>query len=124
MNFTMRTPCDNCPFRSDKIFHLHPERVDEIEEGLDRGTFPCHKTVDYSSLDEDGASECRNTEKEVHCAGALILLEKLERPSQMMRIAERLGMYDRTKLAMNAPVFKTFRAMRRAMENLEKKGSR
>lgn len=51
------------------------------------------------------------TGDEQHCAGALILLEKLDRPSQMMRISERIGMYDRRKLDMDAPVFDTFRKM-------------
>ena len=51
---------------------------------------------------------------EAHCAGALILLEKLNLPSQMMRIAERLGMYDRRKLDMLAPVFDSFVAMIKA----------
>lgn len=40
-----------------------------------------------------------------HCAGALILLEKMEQPNQMMRWMERIGAYDRTKLDMDAPVF-------------------
>jgi hypothetical protein len=29
----------------------------------------------------------------------------MAQPHQMMRIAERLGMYDRTKLKMDAPVY-------------------
>lgn len=39
-----------------------------------------------------------------HCAGALIFLEKRNRPNQMMRIAERTGSYDRRTLDMKAPV--------------------
>jgi len=50
----------------------------------------------------------------VHCAGALILLEKLEQPSQMMRIAERLRMYDARQLDMDAPVFESFEDMVKA----------
>ena len=37
----------------------------------------------------------------------MILLEKIERPNQLMRIMERLGFYDREKLDMTAPVFDT-----------------
>lgn len=68
----------------------------------EQGTFSCHKTVDYS--DEEEASEpCR--EEEEHCAGAMILLEKLEQPNQWMRWMERLGFYNHAKLNMDAPVF-------------------
>ena len=46
-----------------------------------------------------------------HCAGALIFLEAQEQPNQMMRIAERLGLYDRRKLDMESPVFDDADAM-------------
>lgn len=98
--YTMTTPCDNCPFRNDVNPYLTSDRVIEIMESLERSEFPCHKTTEF---DDDG--ESAHSGDEIHCAGALILLEKLEQPSQMMRIAERLGMYDRTKLDMAAPVF-------------------
>jgi hypothetical protein len=41
----------------------------------------------------------------------MILLEKLGRPNQWMRIGERLGLYDPRQLKMDAPVFDTFEAM-------------
>ena len=75
---------------------------------MDRGEFPCHETIDYSGDDSDDGGSYQQTGDESHCAGALILLEKEERSSQMMRIMERLGMYDRNKLDMNAAVFDTF----------------
>lgn len=103
MNWNKTAPCDNCPFRSDKPFHLSKGRVREIQAGCVRGTFPCHKTTE--------AGGCEDPKAETHCAGALILMEKLEQPSQMMRIAERLGMYDRTKLKMEFPVYDSWRAM-------------
>lgn len=106
MNYDRKTPCDNCPFRSDKPFELRPGRVREIERSLVRGEFPCHKTTTH---DEDG--DLHATDKSQHCAGALILLEKLDQPSQMMRISERVGMYDRTKLDMKAPIYDDFREM-------------
>lgn len=65
-----------------------------------QGTFSCHKTTDIG--DEGEVIETKNTQ---HCAGALILLEKIERPNQMMRWMERIGKYDRNRLDMNAPVF-------------------
>jgi hypothetical protein len=104
MKYTKTTPCDNCPFRSDKPFHLGKGRVREIQRSLSRATFACHKTTEAGGCDGG-----RNAE--IHCAGALILLEKLDEPSQMMRIAERLGMYDRTKLKMDAPVYDSFEEM-------------
>lgn len=103
--YGLTTPCDNCPFRSDgNGIPLTTGRIREIEESLIRAGFPCHKTT-------NGGTDLSNT---MHCAGALILLERLDRPSQMMRIAERLGMYDRRKLNMDASVFRTFTAMVRA----------
>jgi hypothetical protein len=69
------------------------------------GEFPCHKACD---LDEDGDEGSVYVEKEdgstPHCAGALIFLEKQKRPHQMMRICERIGRYDMTKLNMKAKV--------------------
>lgn len=58
-----------------------------------------------------------STDDSRHCAGALILLEKIERPSQMMRIAERLGIYDRFKRDMDAPVYESFERMIEAQED-------
>lgn len=110
MNYSKTSPCDNCPFRSDKPFYLPAARVREIENGLVRGDFACHKTTVFCD-GEDGMGDRCETEKSLHCAGALILLEKLEQPSQMMRICERLGLYDRTKLDMSAPVYDSFDEM-------------
>lgn len=103
MNFNLKKPCSNCPFRNDdKGIRLTEDRAQEISYGIthQQGTFACHKTT---VSDEDGGllSE-RDSE---HCAGALIMLEKMNQPNQMMRISERFGAYDRTKLDMNSPVF-------------------
>jgi hypothetical protein len=110
--YAMTSPCPQCPFRSDIPPFLTAARVREIDQSLVRGEFPCHKTVEY---DDDG-EPIRHVTNESHCAGALILLEKIGRPSQMMRIAGRLGMYDRRKLNMAAPVFESFLAMEKAMK--------
>jgi len=104
MKYELTNPCGNCPFRSDIRAFLNPARAREIARSLDRGEFPCHKTTVPGSGD-NGDEDLVGTEDSQHCAGALILLEKMERPSQMMRICERLGFYDRTKLNLDAPVF-------------------
>lgn len=68
-----------------------------------RGAFPCHKTAELTE-DDNGFEEYHAGDKSVHCAGALIFLEKRNESNQMMRIAERFGMYDHTKLNMEANV--------------------
>jgi hypothetical protein len=109
--YRLTTPCANCPFRTDVKPYLRPERVEEMQESLTRSEFPCHKTLDYSKLGEDDVGYGEGYEKHGHCAGALILLEKIGEPSQMMRICERIGLYDPRKLDMDAPVFDSWEEM-------------
>lgn len=97
--FGLTKPCKLCPFRRDVRPYLTRARVRGIARSLERSTFACHETTGV----KDG--EVRPREEHVHCAGALIVLERMNRPSQSMRIGERLGLYDRTRLAMDAPVF-------------------
>lgn len=111
MSYKLTSPCPHCPFRTDIAPFLRKGRIDDIERSLIRSEFPCHKTTHEQEQDEEHYTP---NGKEEHCAGALILLEKLERPSQMMRICERLGLYDARKLDMNAPVFDSFEEMRAA----------
>lgn len=98
MKFHLVRPCAHCPFRSDIRPYLNRERVALLKRELARKTFACHET-----LSGDGTQQ--------HCAGALIFLERLRRPSQMMRIAERLGIYDRRKLDMRSSVVASFAEM-------------
>ena len=100
MKYEMKTPCPLCPFRTDVEPFLLVARVEEILNSLVQAEFPCHKTT---ATDDEGETFVPKDAQ--HCAGALILLEKMEQPSQMMRICERLGMYDRTQLDMAAPVY-------------------
>lgn len=109
MNFDMTKPCENCPFRTDCLEEwLGETRATEIFESLSvrDESFPCHKTTTLveNEHSEDGCERI-NRDQEQHCAGAMILLEKIDRPNQMMRIMERLGGYDRKKLDMEQPVF-------------------
>lgn len=98
MNFTLKAPCANCPFRNDRPDQkgwLGRARATEIAEAItdNQQTFSCHKTL--------------HNKEQQHCAGALILLEKLKLPNQMMRIMERIGYYDHKALKMASPVFDT-----------------
>lgn len=105
MKYTLVRPCAKCPFREDIPGYLHPERAHEIATSEE--PFACHETTVYS----EETDEMEVTSASQHCAGALILAEKREQPHQMMRIAERLGLYDHRRLDMAAPVFETETAM-------------
>lgn len=100
MKFDLVRPCPECPFSTlPGAVRLGRARVIEILQAvtLQDASFPCHQTVDYDQ-DDDDEGDGRVTPASQHCAGALIYLERLDRPNQMMRIAERLGFYDRTRL--------------------------
>ncbi len=103
MKFNLVRPCADCPFRSDIAGYLRAERAEEIADIITDGdgSFSCHKT----NLYDEGYGEMVETAKSQHCAGALIFLEKQDNPNQLMRVAERIGVYDRHKLDMSAPVF-------------------
>ena len=94
MQYTKTDPCADCPFLRGTEHAYTDRRLMQFA----RGEFPCHKTAKL----EDGGFMATKTS--VHCAGALIYLEKRNKPNQMMRICERLGMYDHTKLNMGADV--------------------
>lgn len=95
MNYNLHTPCKECPFL--KTANFLRRRLAEFASG----EFPCHKQSDLNAHDEYVPKQNGKTN---HCAGALIYNEKRNRPHQMMRICERIGLYDRTKLDMDAPV--------------------
>lgn len=90
----LTSPCVECPFRSN-MAHAFP--VEWLHEAA-AGAFHCHMT----GCLEDG--EYVSTKSSHACAGALIFLEKRGEPSQMMRIAERLGVYDWWRLDLKADV--------------------
>jgi hypothetical protein len=101
----MTRPCSNCPFRADRPFALGRKRVAQIEKDTETYPFSCHKTVDYG--------DAKPAEyEEGHCAGALILREKLGRPSLVMRFARMVGVYDPSRLEMDAPVYDSWEAMK------------
>lgn len=102
--FTLTEPCKKCPFRTDSDAYLRPERYAEIATSLNEGSdFTCHQTVDYGE-DDDGMSTESVGARGRMCAGAMATLENQGTPTQNMRIAERMGLYDATKLE-DAPVY-------------------
>lgn len=95
MKFDLRTPCPDCPFVNGSSTNrsLDPERIHGIVSDIKNdATFTCHKTLEQPVAVQQ------------HCAGALIFLEKGEHPNNMLRIAERLGLYDHTKLNRDADI--------------------
>lgn len=96
MKFDLKKPCKDCPFikGSSTNLTLSEERLDDIVNDISNNdmTFTCHKTLDLAKSEQQ------------HCAGALIFLEREDNPNQMMRIAERLGLYDRRELNMTADI--------------------
>jgi hypothetical protein len=109
MKYDLKNPCALCPFRNDAgRLYVHPTTL----EGMAAGEFCCHKTGKV----DDETGDIEPTRNSQHCAGALIMLEKMNRPHQMMRISERLGRYDRRKLNMEAPVFGSFEEAKKQTE--------
>jgi hypothetical protein len=103
MDYDLKRPCPNCPFRRDR--HGFLNRAPEIAQALrDGGEFACHQTT-VAVEGDDGTCERMDVTDSKMCAGALAVMERDNGPNQMMRIAERLGMYDHTRLDPGAPVF-------------------
>lgn len=102
MKYDMTKPCKKCPFVVANKFPLSKARKKEIMRSiyLQDQSFPCHETTEEYE-DENGGIDLIATKRSQHCAGAMIVLEKAGKPNQMMRIAERLRVYDHTKLDMS-----------------------
>lgn len=89
--FSMKKPCNNCPFRTDdKAIHLRVGRIEGIAEDLesnDRAVFPCHKT---NLLSDDDTNQ--------HCYEAMKYLANTGNESVPMRLAAAFGMLDMKEL--------------------------
>lgn len=113
----LNAPCDNCPFLKKGGVQLRRARIEGILDGLKDfsagRTFSCHKTVKHDrheEIDEWGlVADHTPGEGEAHCGGALIFMDKQRWSIQMVRIAERLGIYDpsKTKASAKKLVFDT-----------------
>lgn len=96
MTYDLTSPCGECPFLKKMAHGFSMRRLREFAAG----SFHCHQTGEC----DDETSEFVATPESKACAGALIFLEKRGESNHMMRISERLGLYDRTELNMKAQV--------------------
>lgn len=99
MKFDLKKPCKDCPFikGSSTNRSLVEGRLEGIVNDIRSDmSFTCHKTLGLPKSDQQ------------HCAGAMVFLEREDRPNQMMRIAERLNLYDRHKLDMDSDIIDDF----------------
>ena len=114
MKYTMKTPCEACPFRNDITPFLSGEdRVRELEQHQD-GEFPCHKTTE---LDEDDGETLLNPNGTVACAGRMIMSWNAYGGfGQLDAMAARLGMFDPETLNYDAPVFEDWDEMAEEMD--------
>lgn len=120
MRYDLKTPCKNCPFRTDIPAFLTKGRAKEIASSLSPprsdqgGTFPCHKTTVPDDESDDG--EMRVLPKSQHCAGALIMLAKSGRLhlNQTLLIMHRLGAFSPAALDLAAPVHQSAQAFIKA----------
>ena len=110
MKFDLTKPCGNCPFRKDRAFGLTEERVLEILGGgkghwWPADSFACHKTIDYSKKDSG-----RVLSSSQQCAGVMAILLKEGKPNTAMQIAERLKLWDPSRLDPTAPFYESTQA--------------
>ena len=74
--YDLRTPCRNCPFRSDetRIRFSCRERAEEIEESAYRNGFPCHLSAELVEDDEEWESNGYVFgDATQHCAGYILM---------------------------------------------------
>jgi hypothetical protein len=89
--FDMKKPCANCPFlKADAAVHILPQRVRDIAST--EGSFPCHKTTVEAETEE--GTDLVIGPRTKQCIGLVILLLKIDKPNQMVQVAERLGWLD------------------------------
>lgn len=122
MKFDLKRPCSQCPFRTDILPFLRPDRVKEIclELLINQGTFSCHKTNEMLD-DEQGEGITVETQDSQHCAGAVIFLEQQSKPNQLMRVAERLGSYNAASMELDVDVYLNTEEMVKAARDAQRR---
>ena len=91
----MKKPCSNCPFRSDRPFHLPADRVLSIGEALSNdGAFTCHK----------------DRTNQTPCIGAVSVLDReSEAPGNLwVRLGVMVDAID-YPIAHDVPVYASFK---------------
>lgn len=104
MKYGIRTPCKDCPFRTDVPGYLRRSRAEQIVKGLsdpNGGEFPCHETMPWTDSPIAKAKVC---------AGSILTTERDQGPNQMHRISYRVNAYDPSIMNRDAPVFDSFEA--------------
>ncbi len=117
MRFDLKTPCKNCPFRSDgaRIVFRCRERAEEIEEQAYRRGFPCHlsaKCVDDEDTPDGESGGFYPTEDTQHCVGYVIMQLHDGGGGAWPGIDndEALAARLSRRVNMNAPVFRSAKA--------------
>lgn len=112
IRFDLRSPCDDCPFRTDAPMHEGimselPQKILLLESGNLAHT--CHKT--------DPRADCAPERRAPpgspiqHCAGAIIMALKIDKWQHIMTRGLLAGKFDHERLNINAPVFSSPMAM-------------
>lgn len=108
VGFKLKTPCADCPFRTDAPQHEGVAAdLMKYANSIDDGHFihSCHKT-DSRADDAEAGSFARATSVGVqHCAGALIMLEKMDKRQVPAWIAYAKKKFKPEELDMKAAVF-------------------
>ncbi len=104
--FRLKRPCGGCPFTADGV-DLEPGRLQSIVADLlanDHQIFHCHETVYSKRLGGQfsDAGDYTPSHRGSVCAGAMVVLEELNRPSVAQRVGAALGVYDRQEVMKNA----------------------
>ncbi|GAA0854014.1 hypothetical protein ABER99_20340 [Paenibacillus glucanolyticus] len=85
--FSIKKPCNNCPFLIENDLNLKPGRLEEIIRKLhDNIPFHCHKTIDYSK--ESIEDQVENAS---YCGGSMVYLKKCNNTNVPMRLGQLLG---------------------------------
>ncbi len=118
--FARVKPCKKCPFRTDVEPYLRQDRVTEIVTNIQQGgAFYCHETTVVSGDEEDEMAAGPDSSV---CAGSIIVMEKMDQPNQHLRIAERMGSYDRSRMHLDSPVHGSWLKMQRHFADPEEQG--
>lgn len=104
----LKTPCKNCPFRSDEhAIRFYDElRALTIYLSAQRHGFPCHKSAELTDEELGSSYVFKNDGTTQHCVGALIMMAReghiwTEGTGMSREVFEAL----RARMNDDAPVF-------------------